>query len=117
MPDKPWKREERHAATLIGGKRYPANSGGKVDVQSSRFVVQVKHVKRMSLAELEGLTVAMATLGAKHGKVGVVVVKRRAGRGTPTHRLVVMTHEVFEALFALKEPAVRRPLTRETADP
>ncbi len=117
MADKCWKAEERVVARLIGGGRYPANSGGRIDAESPQIVAQVKHVKRLSLAELEALAVEVGQLGAKCGKVGMVVVKRRAGRGTPTHRLVVMTHEVFEALFALKEPAVRGPLTGETADP
>ncbi len=98
MPDKPWKREERHAATLIGGSRFGANTGGRIDAESPQIVAQVKHVKRLSLAELEALAVEVGQLGAKRGKVGVVVVKRRAGSGKPTHRLVVMTQAVFEAL-------------------
>ncbi len=101
MPDKPWKGEERQAATLIGGTRFAANTGGRIDAESPQIVAQVKHVKRLSLAELEALAVEMATLGAKRGKVGVVVVKRRAGRGMPTNRLVVMTQAVFEAVFAI----------------
>ncbi len=99
MADKPWKREERHAATLIGGSRFGANTGGRIDAESPQIVAQVKHVKRLSLAELEALAVEMATLGAKRGKVGVVVVKRRAGRGTATPRLVVMCEATFERLF------------------
>ncbi len=97
MTDKCWKAEERVVARLIGGGRYPANSGGRIDAESPQIVAQVKHVKRLSLAELEALAVEMATLGAKRGKVGVVVVKRRAGSGTPTNRLVVMTESVFQA--------------------
>jgi len=31
MPDRQWKQEEREAARLLGGTRYPANSGGRVD--------------------------------------------------------------------------------------
>ncbi len=96
MPDKPWKGEERHAAILIGGSRFGANTGGRIDAESPQIVAQVKHVKRLSLAELEALAVEMATLGAKRGKVGVVVVKRRADRGMPTNRLVVMTESVFQ---------------------
>ncbi len=98
MADKCWKAEERVVARLIGGTRYPANSGGRIDAESPQIVAQVKHVKRLSLAELEALAVEMATLGAKRGKAGVVLVKRRAGSGKPTHRLVVMTQAVFEAL-------------------
>jgi len=61
-------------------------------------VAQVKHVQRLSLAELEALAIEMAGIGAARGKAGVVVVKRRAGRGQVTHRLVVMTGEVFRTL-------------------
>ena len=99
MADKPWKREERKVARLIGGTRFGANTGGRIDVESPQIVAQVKHVKRLSLAELEALAVEMATLGAKRGKVGVVVVKRRAGRGTPTPRLVAMCEATFERLL------------------
>ena len=98
MADKHWKAEERAVATLIGGQRYPANQGGRVDVESPSSVVQVKHVQRLSLAQLEALAIEMARLGATRGKVGVVVVKRRAGRGTVTPRPVVMTEDVFRAL-------------------
>ena len=55
MADKHWKAEERAVATLIGGQRYPANQGDRVDVESPSTVVQVKHVQRLSLAQLEAL--------------------------------------------------------------
>ncbi len=98
MVDKAWKHEERRVAHLLGGRRYAANTGGRVDVESPTLVVQVKHVQRMSLAQLEALAVEMAALGEEQGKIGVVVVKRRAGRGTPTPRLVVMTEGVWVRL-------------------
>jgi hypothetical protein len=40
----------------------------------------------------------MEGLAVERGKVGLVVVKRRAGKGTPTPRVVVMTEKTFEAL-------------------
>ncbi len=101
MADKCWKAEERVVARLIGGTRYPANSGGRIDVEGPAVLAQVKHVKRLSLTELGTLAVEMATQGAKRGKVGVVVVKRRAGRGTPTPRLVAMCEATFERLLDL----------------
>ncbi len=55
-------------------------------------------IRRLSLARLEALAIEMAQLGREHGKMGMLVVKRRAGRGMPTNRLVVMTQAVFEAL-------------------
>ncbi len=98
MADKPWKREERKAAALIAGARYPANLGRRVDADGPELIAQVKHVQRLSLAQLEALAVELAQLGTERGKVGVVMVKRRAGRGMPTNRLVVMTQAGFEAL-------------------
>ena len=99
MSDRAWKAEERNVARRLGGVRYPANSGGRVDVEGPGVVVQVKHVRRLALAQLEALAVDMAQIGAKRGKAGIVVVKRRAGRGKPTTRLVVMTQAVFERVY------------------
>ena len=42
--------------------------------------------------------VEMAERGETSRKLGIVVVKRRVGRGVPTQRLVVMTDAVFETL-------------------
>jgi len=95
VADRPWKAEERHVARLLGGTRYHANSGGRVDVEGPGIMAQVKHVQRLSLAQLEGLAVEMAKLGRERGKVGLVVVKRRSGRGQPTPRLVVMTEQMW----------------------
>ena len=91
MPDRAWKAEERLSARLIGGQRYAANSGGLVDCESAWAVVQCKHVRRLSLAELERLAVDVENEGVQRGKAGLVVVKRRGGRGCPTPRLFVMT--------------------------
>ena len=96
MPDRPWKQEERSVARLLGGTRYPANSGGRVDVEGPGVVAQVKHVQRLSLAQLEALAVEMERVGTERGKTGLLVVKRRAGRGQPTPRLVVMTEAVWQ---------------------
>ncbi len=98
MADKHWKQFERDAARLLGGQRYPANSGGRVDVETDDVVAQVKHRKTMSVPELERWAVEMAALGEERNKTGIVIVKRRAGRGTPTPPLVVMTEDAFRAL-------------------
>ena len=98
MTNRPWKAEERHVARLLGGSRYPANSGGRVDVEGPGIMAQVKHVKTCSLASLEALAVEMERLGAELGKVGLVVVKRRAGIGRETPRLVVLTQAAWRVL-------------------
>ncbi len=103
MSDKPWKQLEREVAHLLGGRRYAANTGGRVDVESPTVVAQVKHVQRLSLAQLEELCVEMAALGQEQGKLGLVTVKRRAGRGTPTPLLICMTEAVWKKRWARKE--------------
>ncbi len=93
-----WKRAERHAAALIGGRRHPANTGGRVDCESPTVCAQVKEVKTLSLAALTALAVEMEQAGKARGKHGVVIAKLSAGSGRPTPYLVVMTATVFTEL-------------------
>jgi len=60
-----------------------------VDCESERVVAQVKHVQRLSLAQLEALALKITALGGEQDKIGLVVVKRRAGRGKEIPGLVV----------------------------
>ena len=69
-----------------------------MDVESDRYVAQVKLVRRLPLAQLEALAVEIAALGEEQGKIGVVVVKRRAGRGKETPRLIVLTEAGWNKL-------------------
>jgi hypothetical protein len=109
MSDRPWKGEERHVARLLGGARYPANSGGRVDVVGPKLIAQVKHVKTCSLGRLEALAVELAELGRQEGKLGLVVVKRRARRGQQTPRLIVLTEDSFRGIQELHRPSLSRP--------
>ncbi len=93
-----WKEAERRAAALIGGRRHPANSGGRVDSESPTVCAQVKEVRTLSLAALTALAVEMEQAGKERGKRGVVIAKLSAGRGQPTPYLVVMTAAVFTEL-------------------
>lgn len=77
------KALEREVAKRIGGKRYPADTGGTIDVESSEFVVQCKHVRSLSLAALEALVLQATADGRAAEKDGAVAVKRRAGKETP----------------------------------
>ncbi len=95
MTSKPWKRFERDVGKLIGGKRYPANMGGGVDVESDDVVVQCKNVKTLSLAAMEKLVDEIEQDGKTRGKVGVLAVKRRAGAGVPTPTLFVLTETAW----------------------
>ncbi len=67
-------------------------------MESALYVAQVKHVRRLSLASLEALAVEMEQLGTQRSKAGVLMVKRRAGAGRPTPRLVVMTEVVWREM-------------------
>jgi len=98
MPDRPWKAAEREAAALVGGRRYWANAGQEIDVESAGVVAQVKHRRVCSLAALEGLALEADRQGSQRAKIGVVLVKRRAGRGQPTPWLVVMTAAQYRAM-------------------
>ena len=69
-----------------------------MDVESPTLVVQVKHVQRMSLAQLEALATEMEQIGAEKSKTGILVIKRRAGRGHPTRTLIILTEAAFLAL-------------------
>jgi hypothetical protein len=96
--DKPWKAAERRAATALGGKRYWANAGQAIDVESASFVCQVKHVQTCSLAQLETLAREAERQGVQKLKIGLVWVHRRAGRGVRTEPLIVMTEAAFRSM-------------------
>ncbi len=105
MPDSAWKQLERAVADLIGGGRYPANSGYKVDCgpdaqhPDCRFLAQAKLVQRLSLDELTALAEKIAQEGTKRGKLGLVGVKVRRGAGVKSPILVVMTDRTFAQLI------------------
>lgn len=93
-----WKQREREAARLVGGKRYPANVGGSVDVESSDYIAQVKNVKRFSLLQLEGEALEIERVANIKNKVGLVMVRRSAGKGKETPWLVCMTASMFREM-------------------
>jgi hypothetical protein len=93
-----WKRAERRAAQTISGKRYWANSGQIIDCESDSYVCQVKEVQRLSLAQLEALALEVERQGSQRQKLGLVIVKRRAGRGRETPQLITMTESVFREM-------------------
>ncbi len=98
MSDHAWKQFERDAAALFGGTRHPANSGHRVDFESTTAIGQCKLVKRLSLEELSVLAEEMEREALPKYKAGVVVVKVRRGKGKPSPMLVVMTAAVWEAM-------------------
>lgn len=73
-------------------------------MESARYVAQVKHVARLSLAELERLAVELEGEGRRQDKCGLVIVKRRGGRGCSTPRLICMTEGVWRKLCGAPHP-------------
>lgn len=96
-----WKKAERDVARKVGGTRYPANTGGRVDVVDAEgHVIQVKERKTLSLGQIEALAVEMERIGTQKSppKIGSLWVKRSAGRGVETPWLVVMTEATWKAM-------------------
>lgn len=89
--NKAWKDLERKVGEVIGGKRYPANQGGFVDVESSKCVAQVKLRQSLSLEQLTQLVEKIDQVAKEKGKLGLVFVKVRRGKGQPSPLLMVMS--------------------------
>ena len=90
---------ERRAAKLIGGKRYPANMGERVDIESDHFVGQCKEVKSLSLAALTALVEEMDEVGKEKDKLGVVCVKLRRGTGNPSPPLMIVSEATWKEIL------------------
>ena len=103
-----WKRREREVARKTSGRRYPANMGGRVDVETDSMVIQVKERQRLSLAAIEALALEMDRVGSQKSppKFGAVWAKRSAGRGRETPWLVIVSEATWRAMNG------RRALTR-----
>src|SRR5262245_31604268 len=101
MSRKGWKQVERTAAALMGSQRYPANTGDRLDFGNggSEWVGQVKSVKRISFPEIERLALECERL-AGGNKFGALILKRSAGKGTPTPHLVVVTETTWRRFLA-----------------
>ena len=95
-----WKNAERDVARKVRGRRYGANTGGRIDVESEVHVIQVKERKTLSLREAEAIAVEMERIGNQKTppKIGSLWVKRSAGRGVETPWLVVMTEATWTAM-------------------
>jgi len=83
------KALERYVASLHPqGRRYPADTGGPVDVEWPGVIFQCKHRAALSLGELTRL-VEDRPAGAYH----VLAVKHRRGKGVESPVLFVL-HEL-----------------------
>lgn len=107
MGDKPWKVFEREVGALLNGKRFWANSGESIDVESDTAVAQCKHVASMSLNALAELAETAERQGRGKLKAGLVCVKTRPGAGRKATTLVVMTADVWKYLHGPSTDATR----------
>jgi hypothetical protein len=98
MADRCWKAFEREVASLLGGRRYWANSGEAIDVESDLVVAQCKHVAQCSLEQLSQLVEQVEIQASRKFKAGVVAIKARRGHGRPSPMLMVMTSDTWERL-------------------
>ena len=89
---------ERLVAARFGEQRYPADTGGPIDVEGT-CVWSAKHVQVLSLAALSRECQAIAAQGTLKGKPGLVAAKVRQGRGAPSEPIVAMTWGTFEAFL------------------
>lgn len=111
MADKPFKAFEREAARLFGGLRKWANSGERLDFESATVIGQCKLVRRLSLEGLTQLAEEMdhAATHGPPGKVGVVAVKVRRGRGRPSPMLIVLTAQQWAVMNGAASDRERDP--------
>lgn len=93
-----WKKFESEVAALLGGRRFWANSGESLDVESESYVGQCKLVKTLSLESLTQLVELVEREAANKFKAGVVAVKIRRGRGRPSPTLLVVTAETWRRM-------------------
>lgn len=98
MSDRAWKAFERDVAALLGGKRFWANSGERLDVESDGAIAQCKLVKKLSLEQLCQLAEEVEREAAPKFKSGIVAVKVRRGRGRPSPILLVVTEATWRRM-------------------
>ncbi len=98
MADKAWKQFERDVASLLGGTRFWANSGERLDVESSSAIAQCKLVRVMSLEKLSQLAEEVERMAEPKFKAGVVAVKVRRGSGRKSPMLLVVTEATWRRM-------------------
>jgi len=102
MHSSTWKQFERDCAAFIGGKRYPANMGGPIDVEGPTCIGQCKKKTSMSHVDLAKQTQAIHSLGMAANKLGVVLHQVPRAKGAPATRMITMSWEMFDVWFSMK---------------
>ena len=103
MVSRTWKKFESWCAWFIGGRRYPANTGDHIDVESDAVIAQCKYKKNLSHYELSMLALEMELYGRQADKLGVVLHQFPPGRGRQSPGLITMTWDVFDQYFCLRK--------------
>lgn len=97
---------ERDVGLLVGGKRYPANQGGRVDVEGDKYVVQCKERRSLSLEQITQLVEEIEAIGKTRGKQGLVAVKVRRGSGKYSPILIVQSAAQWKASVEIEKPGL-----------
>lgn len=69
-----------------------------MDVESAQYVAEVKQRQVFSLKQLETECLEIERVGEQKQKIGLVLVKRSAGKGKETPWLVCMTAAMFREM-------------------
>ena len=118
------KRVYGEAASTLRSLPEDTGDSPSIALASQVQLGRPKHVRRLSLAELEVLAVRWEQAGARASKAGLAVVKRRAGSGRETPRLIVMTERAWCRLSGPADggqtdanaPAPQRKRKKESVD-
>jgi len=105
MGDKAWKAFERDVANLIGGRRFWANSGERLDCESDSYIAQCKLVRVLSLEALTKLAEEVEREAAAKFKAGVVAIKVRRGSGRKSPMLLVVTEDTWRRMNGTAKPS------------
>lgn len=100
MSNPAWKQFERDSAEMFGAKRFWSNSGERFDFSSGSVLGQCKLTKNLSLEALTQLAEEVQVEATKTGRLGVVCVKVRRGKGKDSPIMVVMTEAMWRRHLA-----------------
>lgn len=100
------KQFERECAAFVGGFRYPADTGGRVDVESQLVVAQCKKTKGLSHQQLANLALEMQREGYARNKLGVVLHQVPPGPGRKGIGLITFTWEMCDEYYSFRSSPV-----------
>jgi len=109
MHSSTWKKFESDAAAFIGGKRYPANQGGPIDVESEFTIGQCKKKNNLSHSELAREVKKIQDLGFTMNKLGVVLHQTPRQKGTPPIPMITLSWDTFDEYFCLRKTTKEVP--------